>query len=241
MPKHKKEDFSWFKASFACFSIFVLFSIIQFIVLIYCLLNHGFSFNEIMSSQKILEENQLYFVSQVSIISSVSGIFLILLFSKCLYKNTRLALPIHKERFIDIGIWIMIFYLLFLCIQFLTTLLGIDITASNFTKEVLVYSSSLPLLFYAIGIAQPIFEEFLFRGLLFKGLENKIGGIKTVFITSFLFVLPHIQYDITILLLILFPSALILGFCRLKTNSLTIPIIIHCINNTVSLIIALNS
>ena len=91
---------------------------------------------------------------------------------------------------------------------------------------------------YGIGIVQPIFEEFLFRGLLFKGLQEKLGGTLTVFATSILFVLPHIQYDFVILSLVLFPNALILGFARLKTGNLTIPIILHCANNLATLLVA---
>ena len=60
---------------------------------------------------------------------------------------------------------------------------------------------------------------------------RKLGGTLTIIVTSILFVIPHIQYDISILLLVLFPNALILGLCRLKTKSLTIPIILHCANN----------
>ena len=100
-------------------------------------------------------------------------------------------------------------------------------------------SSNLILLFYGIGIAQPIFEEFLFRGILFKGLLKTLGGLKTVLITSFLFVLPHIQYDTSILLFILLPNALILGFSRLKTKSLTVPIILHCANNILTLVVGI--
>ena len=107
----------------------------------------------------------------------------------------------------------------------------------EFTNQVLNNSGSMILLLYGFGVVQPIFEEFLFRGLLFKGLKEKFGGRLTVLITSILFVIAHIQYDFVILILVLFPNALILGFARLKTGNLTIPIILHCINNIVVLLI----
>ena len=107
----------------------------------------------------------------------------------------------------------------------------------EFTNQVLNSSGSIIFLFFGFGIVQPIFEELLFRGLLFKGLKSKLGGNLTVLITSILFVIAHIQYDFTILILVLFPNALILGFARLKTGNLTIPIILHCINNITVLLI----
>ena len=186
-----------------------------------------------------LENTQFHFIEYISVISSLVGILLILAFSKIIYKDSKIVLPINFPHLTVILKWLFILIGFSLFINFCVDKLGVDMNENAFVNNVLLYSSSIPLLFYGIGISQPIFEEFLFRGLLFKGLENKIGGINTVLVTSLLFVLPHIQYDFSILSLILLPNALILGFCRLKTKGLTVPIILHCINNTVTLLIAI--
>ncbi|MAQ70174.1 MAG: CPBP family intramembrane metalloprotease, partial [Flavobacteriales bacterium] len=71
-----------------------------------------------------------------------------------------------------------------------------------------------------------------FRGFLFKGLENSfLGGHGAVFISSFLFAAIHLQYDQTIMLFILLPMAILLGYSRLMSKSLVLPILLHSINN----------
>jgi len=91
------------------------------------------------------------------------------------------------------------------------------------------------LLFIAVVIAAPIFEELIFRGFIFKGLENSpLGVIGAIFITSTLFTLIHLgQYDLTILA-ILFPLAVIIGLSRYRSGGIYLPIYLHFINNLYS-------
>lgn len=100
-----------------------------------------------------------------------------------------------------------------------------------------IYNSTdyLFLLFIAVVIAAPIFEELVFRGFLFKGLANSpLGVIATIIITSILFTLIHAgQYDLTILT-VLFPLAVILGLSRYLSGGIYLPIYLHFINNLYS-------
>ena len=111
----------------------------------------------------------------------------------------------------------------------------------DFAQGLITPDTSLMLLLLAVGIIQPIFEEVLFRGFLFTHLERKWGAITAILLTSITFSIVHFQYNTMILLLVLFPMAIVLGLARWKTNSLIPPIIIHCINNTVVLFITINS
>jgi membrane protease YdiL (CAAX protease family) len=87
----------------------------------------------------------------------------------------------------------------------------------------------------AVVITAPLFEELIFRGFIFKGLENSpLGVIATIIITSTLFTLIHsAQYDLTILA-ILFPLAVILGLARYRSAGIYLPIYLHFINNLYS-------
>ena len=120
-------------------------------------------------------------------------------------------LPINFPPIKLIFFWLFILFGFSLLISISSNWLGL-FHETTFTGQILSNTNNILLLFYGIGIVQPIFEELLFRGLLFKGLYERLGGTLTIIVTSILFVIPHIQYDISILLLVLFPNALILGF-----------------------------
>jgi len=208
------------------------------------LLQNEFTINDIRLNTEILEEQVYNFMGPISIYSSLFGILLVIYLSKFIATSNNLSkeiitkiIPINKDESIGKTIeWSFILFGFSLFITLLSNLLGLT-NEVEFTNQVLKSSGSMIFLFYGFGIVQPIFEEFLFRGLLFKGLESKFGGNLTVLITSILFVIPHIQYDFSILILVLFPNALILGIARLKTGNLTIPIILHCLNNITVLLI----
>ena len=244
MPEKAIHTYSWVKSLSVSLLIFGVFSLIQIGILFVFILQNGFTINDINVKPEILETQANNFIAPISIYSSLFGILLVIYLSKFIYTGNKFSekirnkiIPINKDESIGKTIeWILILFGFSLFITFLTNWLGI-MNEVEFTNQVLNNSSSMILLLYGFGIVQPIFEEFLFRGLLFKGLKEKFGGRLTVLITSILFVIAHIQYDFIILILVLFPNALILGFARLKTGNLTIPIILHCINNIVVLLI----
>lgn len=86
------------------------------------------------------------------------------------------------------------------------------------------------LLIFAIVIIAPIYEEVLFRGLLFGIWQNKIIAIIT---SSVLFSLVHFQYDWFGLVLI-FIIGLIFGWVRYRYG-LIVVIILHMLNNAIAL------
>lgn len=94
----------------------------------------------------------------------------------------------------------------------------------------------LPLLWVALIIAAPLAEETLFRGFLFNGiLHSKLGTFGALFITSSIWAAIHTQYDI-INISHIFVFGLVLGYARIKTGSLYIPIAMHMLMNFVSTI-----
>ena len=249
MPKkyiNYTENYSWQRTLSISFLIFVTFSIFQISILFILLFIDGIDLNSIDVNAEIIENKSYSHIASISTISGLFGILLTIYLSKFIInpklKSSKIKiheiLPLKKPTLNGIFLWITILIGYSIFISIISNWLG-SIDDTDFTMQVLNKSKNNILLFYGIGVAQPVFEEFLFRGVLFRGLLNKLGGLLTVFITSVLFVLPHIQYDFNILALILFPNALILGFSRLKTRSLTVPIILHCANNILTLIIGI--
>ncbi len=135
-----------------------------------------------------------------------------------------------KASFINFNLAILGY---FIFSYFASDALGIETPQSMID----IYSSTdyLFLLFIAVVIAAPIFEELVFRGFMFKGLKHSPLGITgTIIITSVLFTLIHAgQYDFTVLA-VLFPLAVILGLSRHRSGSIYLPIYLHFVNNLYS-------
>jgi uncharacterized protein len=90
----------------------------------------------------------------------------------------------------------------------------------------------------AVVIFAPLFEETFFRGFLFKGLkESAVGAVGTILLTSLLWALLHLQYNIFGMAQI-FVLGLVFGAIRLKTNSLWAPLSLHVFWNLAALISA---
>ena len=90
----------------------------------------------------------------------------------------------------------------------------------------------------SVIIIAPIAEEFIFRGFLFSQLKRtQLGGWGAVSLSSFLWTIIHFQYELLILL-ILFVFGIFLGYVRMAYNSLSLPIILHAINNAFAFVLA---
>jgi membrane protease YdiL (CAAX protease family) len=85
---------------------------------------------------------------------------------------------------------------------------------------------SVPVMFFFVTV-QPIGEEIFFRGFLFEKIEKFAGGKGAIFITAFLFGIPHMSYGK------IFPAVLpiligvLLGYIVYKTKNLWSSIIAH--------------
>ena len=95
---------------------------------------------------------------------------------------------------------------------------------------------NLPLFWIALVIAAPLFEEFLFRGFLFSGwLNTRLRATGTILLTSALWTLIHVQYDV-VQLLVVFVYGIVLGLARYRTGSLIAPLVIHGAINMIALL-----
>ncbi len=138
-----------------------------------------------------------------------------------------LRIPAMKQ----VVLWLGVFILLGLVIEGLARLSPAFQT--DFMKQVIGSCSNLFLLYLGVGLMAPVFEEFLVRGLLFGSVRHLMDEHATVAITAGVFTLMHMQYDWTVMLLVL-PMGVVLGYSRSRSGSIWVPILLHMLNNIVS-------
>jgi membrane protease YdiL (CAAX protease family) len=84
----------------------------------------------------------------------------------------------------------------------------------------------------AIGIVIPVAEEILFRGLLFGALLKYWRTGMVITVTALLFAAMHMEL---IAYIPLFFLGLVLGWARLRSGSIGLPILIHSANNLLAI------
>ncbi len=98
-------------------------------------------------------------------------------------------------------------------------------------------SAAFKPLFWIVAVAgAALSEEFFFRGFLFVGLsQSRLGNIGTVALTSALWAAIHVQYHMSTVAVILV-YGLVLGYARLRTDSLVVPLAMHALTNFAGLL-----
>jgi hypothetical protein len=100
----------------------------------------------------------------------------------------------------------------------------------------LAYASADPvwLLWVALVLAAPLFEELFFRGFLLAGFRASfLGPIGAVVLTSASWAAIHLQYDAYDMSTI-FVMGCVLGAARLQTGSVLLPIGMHVLHNLIA-------
>ncbi|TXD98648.1 CPBP family intramembrane metalloprotease [Psychrobacter frigidicola] len=122
----------------------------------------------------------------------------------------------------------------------------LDANPSAFVDPLYQSVSSVWLLILALVIIAPIYEELVFRGLLWSAIAEQFsspyinersaqrGAVIASIVTSIIFAIIHLQYGLyeisTIVVL-----ALIFCYARIKSGSLLLPILLHILNNGVAM------
>ncbi len=111
-----------------------------------------------------------------------------------------------------------------------------DPRGPDFTLAMYRSATSAPLLWFAMVVVAPAFEELFFRGFLLQGLRySKLGPVLAVVLTSLAWATSHGQYSSAEISEI-FVFGLVLGVARVRTESLYTPIAMHAFVNLVTLI-----
>ena len=118
---------------------------------------------------------------------------------------------------------------------------GFDLIADNSTNAAFMieaYKTSVwpPLLWIAVVIFAPVFEEGFFRGFLLVGLkQSRMGSAGAIAITAVTFALLHFQYNLYGMAAILVMGT-VFGIVRVRTGSLWSPIFLHSIWTLIGMI-----
>ena len=148
--------------------------------------------------------------------------------------NAPIFLGMNLPRPIVLLKWIGMFILLGAVVEVITR--SSPMFKSDFMVKVLSTSTNDVLLFLGIALMAPLFEEFLLRGLLFGSVRHIADEHVTVAVTAGVFTLMHMQYNWAIMLLIL-PMGVIFGYARSRSGSIWVPVVLHILNNSASLLI----
>jgi hypothetical protein len=102
---------------------------------------------------------------------------------------------------------------------------------TEFMTKAYASSGSPWMLWLAVLVAAPLFEELFFRGFVIKGLaESRLRWQGAVLISSGLWSLIHVQYNVYELVWV-FLLGLILGVARVKTGSTLLTFLLHLLVN----------
>ncbi|MGX8833378.1 CPBP family glutamic-type intramembrane protease [Amedibacillus sp. YH-ame6] len=177
------------------------------------------------------------FTNVSTIVATVGAtLFVVYLFKKSL----KITIPtLKKNPFsfgkilyytgIGMGLSSIAGFLIFFLNMFLN-IFGIALTTPDFSLQYDLLNNIL--MFIMVCIVAPIFEELLYRGLILTALK-RFGNMFAIIITSILFALAHGNIPQTIPT---FFISLVLCYVVLRSNSLLPAILIHFINNAISMV-----
>ncbi len=172
------------------------------------------------------------------ILSAIPCTFLLLLIldrpgrARGLDPRTWLALrPVRGSTMLG---WVVFAFVLLQLADLVTVELGRS-PVPPVMESIIETTRYTTLLWFALVIAAPVFEEALFRGFLYEGLRRtKLGAGGTIVVTTLLWTMLHAaQYDPFFLTLIAL-IGILLGIARERTGSLYVPLAIHGVNNLLS-------
>ncbi|MEE9446020.1 MAG: type II CAAX endopeptidase family protein [Cocleimonas sp.] len=219
---------------------FVVMSIIQGVVLVIYAINQGIDMdinNEDLaeSINAIALDGDLLGLAEIP--SAIIGVSLILLFASMRKPlSIKSYLHLHWPGIGTILKWLGIMFLAMIAMQVVMISLGVE--TPSFMTDVYGSTEHKWILWIAVVIGAPFFEEFLFRGFLFEGLRHSlskitntsIGTIITVILTAGIWAVIHMQYG-WIEISSIFFVGIILAIARLKSGSLYVPIAMHMMMN----------
>jgi len=175
-------------------------------------------------------------LSIITIVSGVLSTLLIFLLIKFKSGVTIVDyLGLYRVSFATVFKWLLIMVAILLLSEAVLYFSNEE-SIPEFMRAVHESSPNKLLLFFAIAIIAPLFEEIFFRGFLFEGLKYSAAGfLGASVISSLVWALIHLQYS-AIYIVMIFVFGLVFSYAKHKTSSLYVPIILHIFVNTLALV-----
>ena len=214
------------------FIVLIIFTLTQSLVLI---------FLKSQNTQALPNVYETLVYSNLGLISSISSalrLLALILFIKIKNKELKDYLNLITPKISHILLFFFASFFLMFVMEKLSHYNPV-IFETDFVLKSYKQATSLPVLYIGVVFLGPFFEEALFRGFLFKGLEKSfLGGHGAVFVTSFIFAMIHMtQYGVAVIFVMILPMSVLLGYARLYSQSLLLPIVLHVINNLITCLI----
>jgi membrane protease YdiL (CAAX protease family) len=100
----------------------------------------------------------------------------------------------------------------------------------------------LVLIFVSLVIMPSVAEEILMRGFMFSGLRTKLKFLPSALISSVIFGIAHLQWGsgaplLWVAAIDTFVLGMVLAYLREKSDSLTAPIVLHMMKNSLAFIV----
>lgn len=96
------------------------------------------------------------------------------------------------------------------------------------------FNASLPVQLICLGVIGPVFEEFLFRGMIFRRVRDRLGFVWALALSSLIFAAVH--QDLPTDIIVLF-SGLLCGLVYEKYGTILAPMAVHIATNTCATIL----
>ncbi len=175
-----------------------------------------------------------FYLALATFLSGITGTALIIWITRYYQGGSFLEyLGLTRISLKQLGFWLAICVIYLILSDTCTYLLNRPIVPEYMFNA--VKTARFPLLLYiALIVAAPVFEELFFRGFLLKGFSlSWVKPVGAVVLTSLCWSLLHLQYDWYGILLI-FLGGLLYGFARLRTGSIYVTIAMHAFQNIVA-------
>ncbi len=224
------------------FLIFMVFGILQSVILIaYGLVKQGIDLKDGKIDEAELKGIIEKFtfdgdlISLAEIPSALLGVGLIILFvsmKKPFPVTEYLQLRMPDDPIKTIMKWVGVMMLVFIVMEGANVLLERE--TPEFMSKVYGSADNKLMLWIAVVIAAPFFEEFLFRGFLLEGLRHtRMGVVGAILFTSATWAIIHMQYGWFEIISIFF-IGIVFAVAQLKTKSLYVPIGMHMFMNLIA-------
>jgi membrane protease YdiL (CAAX protease family) len=99
------------------------------------------------------------------------------------------------------------------------------------TMKMLLENTPLWAMLLSVSVMAPLFEEWLCRGLILRGLLQKTSPLTAITVSALIFAVIHMNPWQAIPA---FCLGLLFGYVYYKTGSLKLTILMHCANNTMA-------
>ncbi len=172
-------------------------------------------------------------IAVAQIPSAIIGMLMVIWFASMrkplsIDEYLELNLPTLKSLLLFLGLMILIM------VAMESVNIWLDRPIPEFMTEVYSSTQNLPLLWIAVAVAAPFFEEFLFRGFLLEGLSrSKLGVTGAIILTSASWAIIHMQYG-WFEIISIFIIGIVLCIAKIKSKSLYVPIAMHMLMNLVA-------